>query len=160
MVAIFNEIAAQNTLGYTLELTEKALNEAHSAASGLSRGGDSAKWVVQQLEQRYNASGGDAGAEDAGGDNGCKPKAPKKKLVWPMPGSAPLYPAGRVIHLVRTDSPVRRRSTFPATSPREDRQYVAVEAAPELFGALQLAPEMLTDHLADDYRSAIRSAFG
>ena len=154
MVAIFNEIAAQNTLGYTLELTEKALNEAHSAASGLARGGDSAKWVVQQLEQRYNASGGDAGAEDAGGDNG------KPELVWPMPESAPLYPAGRVIHLVRTDSPVRRRSTFPAISPRADRQYVAVEAAPELFGALQLAPEMLTDHLADDYRSAIRSAFG
>ena len=128
--------------------------QAHGAASGLSRGGDSAKWVVQQLEKRYKA-GGDVIAEDGPVDVSGKPA-----LVWPMPGSAPLYPAGRVVHLVRTDSPVRRRSTFPAASPREDRQYVAVEAVPELFGALQLGPEMLTDHLADDYRSAIRSAFG
>ena len=104
LVALLNEVAGKDTAAYTVALTEQALDKAAAAAGSTNSTGTgtgtgtgdatSTGWVVEQLRQRLITEGRGSVASPSSS------RAGSGGLTWPAPPTLPLYPAGRILHLV------------------------------------------------------------
>lgn len=153
---------------YTRGLTEQALGK--QGAAGV-------EWLMDQLKDPNNADGNGGGGGSGGGDGSGGP------ATYPLPDAPQMYPAGRILHLVsvglspdgklnaaragkkaskKAAKADRNQAFTDATNAyvgksASERRYVAVECARERFGRLDFASSMMVDHLAGEYREALRN---
>lgn len=151
LVNLLNEIGRQDKVAYSADLTERVLLTAELS------GGDSAKWLVRQLRKQIE-----------GADNvfDTLSSGEVEQVTWPTPKSPQLLPPGRIIHLVRTDSPPRVSFLHPSldqdsssSTTASTPTYTAVVAPNTRFTEIKIVADMLTDHPSDAYRAVISRTF-
>jgi hypothetical protein len=132
-------------------LTEEALDVAAAAltsASSSKIGSTSSAWLVDQLRTRVLGTANTTTTIDTSADATVAAAVAE----WPEPPSAPLFPAGRIVHLVRT-------SERGAGETLTNNTCIALWGVPdEMFSRIYLGPTMLSDHLASAYSDAIRES--
>ena len=122
-----------DTLAFTVDMAENLLQ--HFTSGNLDK-----DWLVEQIRIRLQ--------EDT---RTLEKHFENPKNDWIRPEAAPLYPAGRVIHLVKDPIDV------------DSEGYVAIELkekeSRERFGSIQLSSTMLSDHSLVEYLKSIRISF-
>ena len=132
-VDLFNDVSNIDTLAFTVDMAENLLQI-------FTSGNLDKDWLVEQIRIRLQ--------EDT---RTLEKHFENPKNDWIRPEAAPLYPAGRVIHLVKDPIDV------------DSEGYVAIELkekeSRERFGSIQLSSTMLSDHSLVEYLKSIRISF-
>ena len=140
-VHLFNEIHASDGVSYTIKVADQLLAK-------LQTGDPRKDWLIDQMKDRLHLDR-EAGANAAAADVQSG-REEEEEEAWTVPHTPPLFPAGRLIHMVREE---------PDTTP--SAAYVAMDATnrSERFGAIHLGETMLSDHSLDMYDNALKECF-
>ena len=139
-VHLFNEIHASDGVSYTIKVADQLLAK-------LQTGDPRKDWLIDQMKDRLHLDR-EAGANAAAAD--VQSGREEEEEAWTVPHTPPLFPAGRLIHMVREEPD----TTLSAA-------YVAMDATnrSERFGAIHLGETMLSDHSLDMYDNALKECF-